>query len=90
MTVHDVGTREEWRKARLELLDAEKAQTRRGDELAEWRRQLPWVRIDKDYAFDADEGPRPLPICSGDGRSSSSITSCSDPTTRQGAPRARR
>ncbi|HEX4862598.1 MAG TPA: DUF899 domain-containing protein [Acidimicrobiales bacterium] len=57
MTSHNVGTREDWRKARLELLDAEKEHTRRGDELAKWRQELPWVPVDKDYRFDTDEGP---------------------------------
>src|SRR5215210_6793844 len=50
------GTREEWLAARRELLQAEKEHTRRGDELAEQRRELPWVQIDKDYEFDTDEG----------------------------------
>jgi predicted dithiol-disulfide oxidoreductase (DUF899 family) len=56
MTKHRVGTREEWRTARLNLLDAEKEFTRRGDELARQRQELPWVRIDKPYNFDTDEG----------------------------------
>jgi len=56
MTSHKVGTREEWLIERLELLNAEKALTRRGDELAQWRRELPWVRIDKDYRFETDQG----------------------------------
>ena len=60
MTAHKTGTREEWLKARLELLADEKAHTRRGDELAARRRELPWVRIDKDYRFDTDEGPASL------------------------------
>jgi predicted dithiol-disulfide oxidoreductase (DUF899 family) len=60
MTDHQVGTREEWRSARLELLEAEKAHTRRGDELTEMRQQLPWVRIDKEYRFDTEEGPGSL------------------------------
>jgi predicted dithiol-disulfide oxidoreductase (DUF899 family) len=50
------GTREEWLGARRELLAAEKEHTRRGDELARQRRELPWVRIDKEYTFDTDEG----------------------------------
>jgi predicted dithiol-disulfide oxidoreductase (DUF899 family) len=54
------GTREEWLAARRELLVAEKEHTRRGDELARRRRQLPWVRIDKEYAFDTDEGKASL------------------------------
>jgi len=56
MTQHKVGTREEWRTARLELLKDEKELTRRGDELAKRRRELPWVRIDKQYGFETDEG----------------------------------
>ena len=56
MTDHKIGTREEWLSARLELLKAEKALTRRSDELAQWRQNLPWVRIDKEYRFETDEG----------------------------------
>ena len=56
MTDHKTGTREEWLAARLELLEAEKALTRRSDEVALARRQLPWVRIDKEYSFETDEG----------------------------------
>ncbi len=56
MTEHKTGTREEWLAARLELLEAEKELTRRGDELARQRQELPWVRIDKDYRFETDEG----------------------------------
>ena len=60
MTGHKTGTREEWLAARLELLDAEKALTRRSDELARQRQELPWIRIDKEYQFDTDEGPASL------------------------------
>ena len=56
MTDHKVATREEWLTARLELLKAEKDHTRRGDELAHLRQALPWVRIDKEYRFETDEG----------------------------------
>jgi predicted dithiol-disulfide oxidoreductase (DUF899 family) len=61
MSEHTTGTREEWLAARLELLEAEKELTRRSDELARQRQQLPWVRIDKDYRFDTDEGSASLP-----------------------------
>ena len=54
------GTREEWLAARRELLAAEKEHTRRGDELARQRQELPWVRIDKEYTFDTDEGSASL------------------------------
>jgi predicted dithiol-disulfide oxidoreductase (DUF899 family) len=60
MTEHTTGTREEWLAARLELLDAEKELTRRSDELARQRQALPWVRIDKDYRFEIDEGDASL------------------------------
>jgi predicted dithiol-disulfide oxidoreductase (DUF899 family) len=60
MTDHKTGTHEEWLAARLELLEAEKALTRRGDELAQRRQELPWVRIDKEYRFQTDEGTASL------------------------------
>jgi len=61
MTKHRTGTRQEWLAARLELLEAEKALTRQGDEVAQRRQELPWVRIDKDYVFDTDRGKQTLP-----------------------------
>src|SRR5213596_1416430 len=61
MTTHKTGTREQWRAARLKLLEAEKDLTRRSDELARRRQELPWVRIDKEYRFGTDEGKEPLP-----------------------------
>lgn len=61
MTDHKTGTREEWLAARLDLLEAEKALTRRSDELARRRQELPWVRIDKEYGFETDEGTASLP-----------------------------
>jgi predicted dithiol-disulfide oxidoreductase (DUF899 family) len=60
MTDHKTETREEWLAARLERLEAEKELTRRSDELARQRQQLPWVRIEKDYSFDTDEGSASL------------------------------
>ena len=60
MTTHPVGTAEEHLEARLALLAAEKEHTRRGDELARQRRALPWVRVDKDYAFDTIGGEKTL------------------------------
>jgi predicted dithiol-disulfide oxidoreductase (DUF899 family) len=60
MTTHITGTRKEWLAARLQLLEAEKALTRRSDELARWRQELPWVRIDKAYRFETDEGSASL------------------------------
>jgi predicted dithiol-disulfide oxidoreductase (DUF899 family) len=55
-----VGTREDWLVARLQLLRAEKEHTRRGDELALMRQQLPWVRVGKDYRSETDEGKASL------------------------------
>jgi predicted dithiol-disulfide oxidoreductase (DUF899 family) len=60
MTHHATGTREEWLAARLELLEAEKELTRRGDELARRRQALPWVPVEKDYRFDTEEGSAAL------------------------------
>jgi predicted dithiol-disulfide oxidoreductase (DUF899 family) len=60
MTEQATGTRAEWLAARLELLEAEKELTRRSDELARRRQALPWVRIDKEYRFDTDEGSASL------------------------------
>jgi len=60
MAKHTIGTRKEWLAARLELLEAEKELTRRSDELAQRRQELPWVRIDKEYRFETDEGSSSL------------------------------
>ena len=60
MTKHRTGTRQEWLAERLELLEAEKDLVRRSDELARRRQELPWVRIDKAYRFDTDEGSASL------------------------------
>jgi predicted dithiol-disulfide oxidoreductase (DUF899 family) len=60
MTKHKTRTREEWLAARIELLKAEKELTRRSDELARKRQELPWVRVDKDYRFETDEGKASL------------------------------
>ena len=55
-TSHPTATAEEWRRQRLDLLKAEKELTRASDELARRRQALPWVRVEKDYEFDTDEG----------------------------------
>jgi predicted dithiol-disulfide oxidoreductase (DUF899 family) len=60
MTDHKTGTRKEWLAARLGLLKEEKELTRRSDELARRRQELPWVRIDKEYRFETDEGSASL------------------------------
>jgi len=60
ITTHKTGTREEWLAARLDLLAAEKELTRRSDELAQRRQELPWVRVDKAYRFETDEGSASL------------------------------
>ena len=60
MNTHTTGTRQDWLKARVELLEAEKELTHRSDELAQRRQQLPWVRIDKAYRFDTDAGAATL------------------------------
>jgi len=60
MTTHTTGTRKQWLAARLALLEAEKELTRRSDELAQRRQELPWVRIDKDYRFETAQGSASL------------------------------
>src|ERR1700681_825332 len=56
MTKHKTSTRKDWLAARLELLKEEKDLTRRSDGLANRRQELPWVRVDKEYQFETDEG----------------------------------
>lgn len=60
MTTHRIASREEWLAERLKLLEAEKALTQQSDAVAKARQDLPWVRIDKDYVFDTDEGKASL------------------------------
>jgi predicted dithiol-disulfide oxidoreductase (DUF899 family) len=60
MTDHEIVNRTEWAAARGELLAREKEHTRLGDELAQRRRELPWVRVEKEYRFDTDDGMRAL------------------------------
>lgn len=60
MAEHTKATREEWLAAREELLKREKAHTREADELARQRRELPWVKLDKEYRFQTDEGAKTL------------------------------
>jgi predicted dithiol-disulfide oxidoreductase (DUF899 family) len=68
MSDRRTGTREEWLAARRELLEAEKKHLHRGDEIARMRQELPWVPIEKEYAFDTDEGMKNL-VDLFDGRS---------------------
>ena len=68
MAEHEVGTQNEWQAARDELLEAEKELTRRGDELAEKRRELPWVPVEKDFRFETTTGTESL-VDLFDGRS---------------------
>ena len=60
MTEQRTGTRDEWLTARRELLAAEKEYMRSGDELARRRRELPWVPVDEDYAFETEDGTKSL------------------------------
>lgn len=61
MPTHTVGTREEWAAARNELLEREQELGRLDEELAKQRRELPWVRVEKEYALDTGEGKKTLP-----------------------------
>jgi len=60
MTSHKTGTHAQWLAGRLELLEAEKELTKRGDELSRRRQELPWVRVDKEYRFETDQGSASL------------------------------
>jgi predicted dithiol-disulfide oxidoreductase (DUF899 family) len=60
MADHKIATRDEWLAAREQLLRREKEHTRLGDELAQQRRELPWVQVEKDYRFDTDDGEKTL------------------------------
>src|SRR5579863_7958084 len=60
MSSHKTGTREEWLAARMDLMRAEKELTKQGDELSRRRRELPWVRVDKNYRFETDKGTAAL------------------------------
>src|SRR5919109_2036033 len=60
MPEHKVGTQEEWQTERDELLAREKELTRLNDELAERRRQLPWVPVEKEYRFETEDGTKSL------------------------------
>src|SRR5881396_3288095 len=60
MTEHRIGTQAEWQAERDELLKGEKELTRRGDDLARKRRELPWVPVEKDYHFETEEGTKTL------------------------------
>jgi predicted dithiol-disulfide oxidoreductase (DUF899 family) len=60
MAEHRIGTREEYDAARAELLKEEKELTRRGDELARKRRELPWVPVEKEYRFETEDGTKTL------------------------------
>jgi predicted dithiol-disulfide oxidoreductase (DUF899 family) len=60
MTQHRIGTQEEWQAERDALLQEEKELTRGGDELARKRRELPWVRVEKDFRFETEGGTKTL------------------------------
>jgi predicted dithiol-disulfide oxidoreductase (DUF899 family) len=60
MATHKIGTREEWLAARMALLEQEKELTRKSDELARRRQELPWVPVTKEYRFDTEKGPANL------------------------------
>src|ERR1700730_1471386 len=60
MTEHATRPRDQWLAARLELLEAEKELTRRSDEVARQRRDLPWVPVEEDYRFATEDGDASL------------------------------
>ena len=81
--------REEWLEERLRLLAEEKELTRQSDALARQRQELPWVEVDREYAFDTVDGMRTLADLFAGRSQLIVITSCSGPTTRPRAPDAR-
>jgi predicted dithiol-disulfide oxidoreductase (DUF899 family) len=60
MTEHKTGTRKEWQAARKEQLELENEHAERGKELTQQRQELPWVRVEKEYAFETDQGTKTL------------------------------
>src|SRR3954466_2263984 len=60
MPDHRVVTREEWRAEREALLAEEKALTRRGDELTKKRQEMPWMKVERDYSFETEDGTKSL------------------------------
>jgi predicted dithiol-disulfide oxidoreductase (DUF899 family) len=60
MTTHLTGTHDQWLAARLQLLEAEKELTRRSDEVARQRQELPWVAVENDYRFETEDGSASL------------------------------
>jgi predicted dithiol-disulfide oxidoreductase (DUF899 family) len=60
MPQHAVVSREEWLAARKELLEEEQTHAQRSEELTQRRRELPWIRVDKEYTFDTDDGQKTL------------------------------
>jgi predicted dithiol-disulfide oxidoreductase (DUF899 family) len=90
MTSHKVATRQEWHAARDEQLAEEKELTRRNDELAKKRSELPWVPVQKEYRFDTEDGTKTLAELF-DGRSQLLIYHVMfGPRTRPAAPSAHR
>ena len=60
MSDHKIGTREEWQAARDQLAKLEAEQAKRNDEITRTRRDLPWVRVEKEYEFDTEDGKKTL------------------------------
>src|ERR1700737_4432896 len=60
MPEHKIGTREEWQSARDELAKLEAEQAKRNEEITRTRRDLPWVRVEKEYEFDTEDGKKTL------------------------------
>jgi predicted dithiol-disulfide oxidoreductase (DUF899 family) len=60
MPDHETGSREEWQAARDELAKLEAEHAQLGQKIAEQRRQLPWVPVEKEYEFDTEDGKKTL------------------------------
>ena len=66
MQTHKIVSRDEWVEARMQRLKREKELTRLRDELSARRRDLPWVRVDREYVFEGSDGKVGLPELFGD------------------------
>ena len=85
MTMHAIVSREKWLEARRDLLAAEKDLTHRSDQVAELRRKLPWVRVEKPYVFEGPNGQISLADLFAGRSQLSCSTSCWRPAGRRAA-----
>jgi hypothetical protein len=88
-TTHKIVSRDQWVEARMLHLKQEKELTRLRDELSAQRRDLPWVRVDKEYVYEGSNGKVGMPELFGDKSQLIVQTSCLDQTGTRAAKVAR-